>query len=515
MADISFLQEIDGGADSSSNSTNRTAQYTSNISASSILLVCLATRDNSPTNIAISDDKSNTWTRIDSEFETGSGRGCAAYYAIANGASVGAKPIITFNKAGASCVLCTSILELANVHADIFDTVSVSSVAVSSGPAQATLGTTVFTNDAVMAVLAMEQTGWATATPLTGYTDSVSNNTSGGFLQHKVLKRLTTSAAAYTPGWSLSQSSHWAVIAFAFKGNTTLPTIVSVSSTTPRKNSTLTITGVNFGSSTGTVTLGGTSLTVTAWSSTSISATVSEGTNKFGVAASLSITTAASVTSNTLSTITEILPQTGWDFIDLITPDLFTDHRLTAVGDLEEVDQVSYDTASGLVNVSNTGIPDADPSVTSFGARAWTPGSGWGSTGTQTISTDDYEVPDDTIVIGGHKASAQLIIPGVNNNYYKVIWSDLLDGEKGAPAAIDGITSMSFAASGDFGDGGYVPIEGSDDGISYSALLDAEDNPILLDSTAVFTSTDVRANIRAGTVVGDADTDLKVVMIAT
>lgn len=385
MADISLLQEIDGGIDAAQNTTNRTATFTSNISAGSVLLVCFSTRDNNPGNFTISDDKSNTWVSIGSVYDA-SGRGCKAMYAVANAGSIGTMPVVTFSKGGTTCGVGCSIYELANVHADILDAVSVTANGLTTGPAQAALGSTTYTNDLIFAVLGVEQAAYVTATPSTNYTASISNTATGISLQHKTIKRSVTSAAAYTPGWTLSIIAHWNVVAFAFKGNTTAPTITGGTAAPVHQSTGNTLTGVNFEASQGTGggVIGGQAQTETAWADTSITYTADRGVNLNGVAVNAVVTPNGGTPSNSYA-LTGFEPPAGYEYVTLTSVNSTADYRITAVADLAIGNQLEWDNA--LVTINPDGTYVADPSVTSFNVRVGVTTDGWGSLALQTVGS--------------------------------------------------------------------------------------------------------------------------------
>jgi hypothetical protein len=184
------------------------------------------------------------------------------------------------------------------------------------------------------------------------------------------------------------------IVTSTFTTNATAPNISSVSSVTPAHQSTLTATGTGFGAtqSTGTDVLGGTTQSVTAWGATSVSATVDRGSNAYGVAVNLVITGATNGASNSFA-LTGLQPQSGWACVNLGTPNTTAANRITAAGDLASGDQLAYDTKGGLVTVNPDGTFSADSSVVSFGCEVWTSGSGWGTTGLQTLSAASTAAP--------------------------------------------------------------------------------------------------------------------------
>lgn len=171
------------------------------------------------------------------------------------------------------------------------------------------------------------------------------------------------------------------------------PAITGVSSATPRYNSSLTITGTAFNStqSTGTVTIGAVAQTVTAWSDTSITVTVARGTNKYGTALNILVRNGVTTLTSAVFSLTNILPQTGWAFVNIGTPNATTSLRLTSTADLASGDQIAYQAVTGtggVVTVASDGSWSSPSDVTSFPFEVWTNTTdGWGTTATQTIGS--------------------------------------------------------------------------------------------------------------------------------
>ncbi len=388
MTGVVDLQSIDGGIDTAQNTTSRTKQFTANISANSVLIACFSSFNNNPGNLTVSDDKTNTWIQIGSVYD-GNSRGCAAFYCRANGASVGAKPTVTLSKNGSSCGVALSIYERGVDATTVLDVAAVTATNVNSGPAQANLSSSNYDHSEVMCVIGVEQAAYVTCTPLTNYTDIVSNTNTTIALQHKVQTRAFTSNAAYTPGWTLNAASHWNVVAFILRGTTSAPTITGVSTPTPAYQGSLTVTGINFGATqgTGNVSIGGAVQTVTSWADTSIALTVARGTNAYGVAESTVVTINGGSNSNSFVGVTGFLPQSGWSYVTIGTPNGTSGFRVTAAADVASGDQLAWDNKGGLVTVYSDATFSADVSVASFNVEDWSTGNGWGTTGLQTMTT--------------------------------------------------------------------------------------------------------------------------------
>lgn len=167
------------------------------------------------------------------------------------------------------------------------------------------------------------------------------------------------------------------------------PTIDNVDNMSPHYQGSLTVNYENGGTSTGTITIGGVSQTITSWTNLqAVIASVNRGINKYGVPLDVVVTSAIGSPSSPL-TLTQLLPQTGWDYIDIGTPFSTTADRISSTStDIAIGDQWAWDTKSGKA----VGYPDGtiriDPSLegVAFGAEGWTTGQGWGTTGMQTVS---------------------------------------------------------------------------------------------------------------------------------
>jgi hypothetical protein len=139
---------------------------------------------------------------------------------------------------------------------------------------------------------------------------------------------------------------------------------------TLRNTESATISGTGFGASqgAGTVTIGGVAQTVTAWNDTSITITVVRGTNPHGVDRTLTVTNNAAQSDNFT---VQMLPQTGWSYVNLTAPLASSGNRITAIADLVAGDQLVWETVGGAVVASANGAFDADQAVTEFDVQAW------------------------------------------------------------------------------------------------------------------------------------------------
>lgn len=167
----------------------------------------------------------------------------------------------------------------------------------------------------------------------------------------------------------------------------TTPAITGVSTMTPRQGESFTITGTNFGAAQGSgyVSLGGvTQYKTTSWSNTSITIVVDRGTQKYGVGINVVVVDSSLNPSNNYA-LTSLLPQTGWDYVDIGTPNTTASFRITSTADLASGDQVAYDTLGSTVTVFSDGTFSVSGSPYYFNAEVWTSPDGWGQTTPQVL----------------------------------------------------------------------------------------------------------------------------------
>jgi hypothetical protein len=159
---------------------------------------------------------------------------------------------------------------------------------------------------------------------------------------------------------------------------------------------TATATGVDFGASTGSVTLGGVMQTPTSWTDTSVSFTVDRGTSRYG-AVSIALTRQDGTSSDSIDAT--LSPQTGWSRTDLVGTLADSGVRITALPDLATGDQLAYGNVQGMgtpatgtygVEVFADGSYAADAWVEAFDVEAHD-GVEWGGTSTQTLGAEAEE----------------------------------------------------------------------------------------------------------------------------
>lgn len=133
--------------------------------------------------------------------------------------------------------------------------------------------------------------------------------------------------------------------------------------------------------------------TVTAEDATSITITVVRGGLKYGTGKTLYVIDGGAASPSGVDTESvSLLPQTGWDFVDLVDPLADAGERITAVEDIAGGDQLAWEVgqSSGSPTVAGVDVDsdasfNADTNIVSFQVEAWKGGE-WGTTATQYLT---------------------------------------------------------------------------------------------------------------------------------
>lgn len=164
------------------------------------------------------------------------------------------------------------------------------------------------------------------------------------------------------------------------------PAISSVSSMSPLRGSTLTLTVTNASTSGNSVTIGGVAATVTAESTTSLTVTVPDGL-PYNTAQNVIVTNASAQSSSPFA-LTSIQPPAGNEAVTLIGTLASTGNRLESIPDLAAGNQVEYTDPLNIITVNT----DASITIASgaaypvtFNARVWD-GTNWSGWVSQTIA---------------------------------------------------------------------------------------------------------------------------------
>lgn len=199
---------------------------------------------------------------------------------------------------------------------------------------------------------------------------------------------LPNATGSFTAGWPAitnASARAWVIIAVAVKGVAVDPTITGGTANPVHGSTGNTISGLNFGSNTGSagLTIGGVAQTITGWTSTLITYTANRGTNLDNVAVNAVVTDNNSVASNSYA-LTGFAPPSGYYVVALTSVNSTAAYRITAAGDLAIGNQLEWDNA--FVTIYADGTYVADPTVTSFNVRVGVTTDGWGALAVQSVN---------------------------------------------------------------------------------------------------------------------------------
>lgn len=317
--------------------------------------------------------------------------GCAVYY-LQNASTGSHSAVITCTTGG---VMSARIHEFnSGFTSGSFDKLSSGSAAGTSnsaGGSTGTTGTLANANSIVFATVTGPGLNGVAAMGITdaaGYTSVGSQQHSDNSICSGTSYHIVTTTTAVSASWTWTGATgEYEALVVAFKANApvTPPKITSISPTTITYNSPLTINGTNFGTTqgTGSVSIGGVAQTILTWSNTSITlSNVARGSLQYGLTA-VFVTDGSGNLSNGWSA--NLVPQTGWSYVNLITPNTTTADRLTASADIVSGDQLAYDTKGGNITINSDAAWVWGQNISSTSVEAWVSGSGWGTPATETL----------------------------------------------------------------------------------------------------------------------------------
>ena len=87
-------------------------------------------------------------------------------------------------------------------------------------------------------------------------------------------------------------------------------------------------------------------------------------------------------------------------------------------------------------------------------------------------------------------------------------WTGLLNGDDGSPADWVDYADRCFQVTGTFGTGGSLTVEGSNDGVTFSALADPQGNALTFTSTKIEQALELPRYVRPRVTAGDGTTSL-------
>ena len=148
-----------------------------------------------------------------------------------------------------------------------------------------------------------------------------------------------------------------------------------------------TITGTNFGASQGAggVTIGGVAQPIVSWSATSIViGPIERGALLYG---NRSVVVTSDADGSSVPSVQPLLPQTGWNYVNLVNPLASSGQRITAAPDLAGGDQLAWGAIlpSGTVTVFSNATFTASSGVGQFSVEV-NDGTGWGGYGIQSVA---------------------------------------------------------------------------------------------------------------------------------
>jgi hypothetical protein len=191
-----------------------------------------------------------------------------------------------------------------------------------------------------------------------------------------------------------------------------VPSITSVSEV--RHNAPCTITGTNFGSTTGRIILGGIQQSIQSWSNTSIVFLVNRGTNRYGtIQLTLDL---ADLSASTGASVTLLPPTTQWAYTTITTPTQAQNRFTTTPVDISTGDMVAWNNTVQGYNVSDITVRTDGSFVVAEGIPYFSlevhDGTSWGTPGTQSL----YEITEPVASIKMNGSWRQLSSIGVNRN---------------------------------------------------------------------------------------------------
>jgi hypothetical protein len=219
----------------------------------------------------------------------------------------------------------------------------------------------------------------------------VHKNDNGGNVRSLIVGTSTTDD---TPGidWNTGGNSA-GIVAFVVNGGAAVATFAITAVGTLRYGESAVITVENANATGKRVFIDGVEQTVTAQDATSITITVVRGGLKYGTGKTLMVIDGGAASPNAADTESvSLLPQTGWDFVDLVDPLADASERITAVEDLAGGDQLAWAVgqSSGSPTVAGVDVDsdasfNADTNIVSFQVEAWKAGV-WGDAATQYLT---------------------------------------------------------------------------------------------------------------------------------
>lgn len=101
-----------------------------------------------------------------------------------------------------------------------------------------------------------------------------------------------------------------------------------------------------------------------------------------------------------------------------------------------------------------------------------------------------------------------------NSKTILVSWLAMQNGDDGDPIPFSQYADKSVQVTGIFGVGGVVTFEGSNDGVNYSPLTDAQGNDLNFTTSKIELVTEATFRVRPRVSAGDGTTSVSVTLLA-
>jgi len=94
------------------------------------------------------------------------------------------------------------------------------------------------------------------------------------------------------------------------------------------------------------------------------------------------------------------------------------------------------------------------------------------------------------------------------------VWANMANGDEGDPIILTKYNDRTIQVSGDFGVGGTLALEGSNDGTTWLAMRDVFNAPVTATAAKLITLTEVPVYVRPRVTAGNGATSLTVTAAA-
>lgn len=215
MSNIVQVQAVNGGIDATANTTDFVMTLGSPVSEGNIVEVRYVSMSKTTSTLTVTDNYGNAWNVTSAYQVSGGPFGAGLAWCVVAAGKGGANFAVTLGKGGTSCLVGGTVRELSGGTA-IDGTVMTNKSASSAGNADVTMTLTTNAIDYVSAVVVGPPTATQTFGPKTGYTADVSANAAGNF-QFATLHRAVTATGTSAPGFTMTATAAWVVVAVIYK----------------------------------------------------------------------------------------------------------------------------------------------------------------------------------------------------------------------------------------------------------------------------------------------------------